>query len=520
MSRLLSYFAPILLSVSFVLTSLCTACPLERGDDSDFSQRALPLEMLCLVVNNLPSHHAVASVCHEWHQAVKHYQYHKVRLERVHMLDDHNAWSQSLPRDILTNILSHIFQEDGYVFVPFGHSPFPASSTPLRDRDVAPLLPELYLHAFGGTSDALSPQDLLCLKAVLPWQRVAVPLLHLPSKCQAVLALMRVHPNKSLVRFSPTLPPDAFKEKSHTFVLTTNEFETHKKVLEPLLKSHTDHRVHLVMENGSYVKNGRLSFYKAALPSIRHLILSDPEGIVRKMGNLCFSPFTLLQSLEARDLNALTHLESFSLFNFTKLAAFGTRGLGAVISVGAPLFSAALPFNDALKHQINTFKDAVKTRREKIDNPAQQPGTLPGDFSAEIYLLYHPHLRTRALTHGFDPLTYACDHYQDMGFKQGLSYKLPEDFDLVTYLLLNPDIQKEALQHSDPMAYALQYFARNQATKNRLYTLDLPALFTPEGYLAQNPELAEQIPNDTDANQGLALSLHYLKFGEAERRLY
>lgn len=520
MNRLLSYFIPLLLSSYFVLISLCAASSLERDDVCASSQTLLPLETLCLVTENLPPHHPFSRVCHAWHQAMKHHQHHKIRLERAHMLDDQRAWSQNLPRDLLTSILTHLFQEDGYVFVPFGHRPFPTGSIPLRERDVAPLLPQLYLHAFGKASDPLSPQDILCLKAVLPWQRMAVPLHHLPSKREAVRSLLRVHPNKSLVRFSPTLLPDALKEETPTIVLTTSELAAHKEALESLLKSHTNHRVHLVMENGFYVNNGRLSFYKAALPSLRHLILSDPEGVVHKMGNLCFSPFKLLQSLDARDLNALTHMESFSLFDCLELQTFDTRGLGAVISVGAPILNEALVLNDALKHQINTFKDAVKVRRDQQEGPVERHAALPEDFSAEIYLLYHPHLRARALTHGFDPITYACDHYQEMGCKQGLIYKLPEDFDLAIYLLLNPDIQEESLRHSDPEAYALQYFAHNQPTENRLYTLDLPALFSPGRYLAQNPDLAEQVQRGTDAERDLALSLHYINFGEAERRLY
>jgi hypothetical protein len=84
------------------------------------------------------------------------------------MLQDTRLWSGTLSTPTLKTILTQIFKEDGFAFIPFGYEHFPDTSLPLSDADVAPLMTSFYTNAFREEKEALSPQDILCLKAVLP----------------------------------------------------------------------------------------------------------------------------------------------------------------------------------------------------------------------------------------------------------------------------------------------------------------------------------------------------------------
>ncbi|MCE2950491.1 MAG: hypothetical protein LW864_00010 [Alphaproteobacteria bacterium] len=125
-----------------------------------------------------------------------------------------------------------------------------------------------------------------------------------------------------------------------------------------------------------------------------------------------------------------------------------------------------------------------------------------------------------AQTQGLDPLKFALEHYQTVGYKEARRYALPATFDKEIYLLFNPDVKEASLLQDNPDAFVIEHFFTRRRAENRLYRFDLPKGFTAQGYLAKNPDLQEYAKSESEAEQDMKLKAHYTLHGQYEGRLF
>ncbi|MBA4750148.1 MAG: hypothetical protein H2057_05970 [Alphaproteobacteria bacterium] len=183
-----------------LLLAISTAVTCQASHNTSFTpedeQTVLPLvpreiDLMFLEPLEAKDAESAALVCKAWHQAYQTHMMSRLRGELDLMLQDEHAWSSALSTSALKTILAQIFQEDGFVFVPFGHEDFPDTGVPLSDEDIGPLALYLYAKTFGDIKDPLTPQDLLCLKAALPCKRVFVQKDNPTAKTAHLCALRR-----------------------------------------------------------------------------------------------------------------------------------------------------------------------------------------------------------------------------------------------------------------------------------------------------------------------------------------
>ncbi|MFN7640182.1 MAG: F-box protein, partial [bacterium] len=282
----------ILLTISLSCFSTVTASNPDPDTDTAIGPiHLLPQNVLSLVIGNLPlqDFFQAARVCKGWHLARENAVPYSAREEGVFMLHDDHRWSDHLCESALVKTTSFFYETDGFAFVPFSQRTFPQGSVRLSDEDVAPFFDTLYAHAFGagaasytlyghtigGIPDTLSPQDLLCLKGVLPWSRMIYNPKREDAKSDALTFLTKTSQNKNLVRLIWGPTNHILTPVIRTLVFTTEEARDYA-LTSDLFFTNRDHKIHLVAEEGELLKNGILDTCHTD-HHLRHLVISDPN---------------------------------------------------------------------------------------------------------------------------------------------------------------------------------------------------------------------------------------------------
>lgn len=360
------------------MTSVCQASDTPLHDtENPTSLSRVPGELQWIILEKLtPEEESrVATVCKLWHQGVQEHLTAPLRFERDQMLQDlptrFRDWSPLATKKSLALTL----ETDGFVFVPFGPYSFPERSTALCDEDVAPFLSQLYEKAFGENKEALSSQDLLCLKAVLPWSRVAVDLQKEGMKAKALNVLLDLKGNLSLIRFSQALTRERVQDTPHTLVLTNQELTQHQERLKDLFGAHPDQCVHLVtevprtmvIESSSFPSSGfigTLCLAAELLPRVRHLTLSNPHRDAGVIGDFSLTPDLI--SLDIKDWSALRQVFDHFAQGSVSLVSFDPRGLSGVYTLHETFLHHATNLSDGSKKKIAQFRKAVKERHTNM----------------------------------------------------------------------------------------------------------------------------------------------------------
>lgn len=119
-----------------------------------------------------------------------------------------------------------------------------------------------------------------------------------------------------------------------------------------------------------------------------------------------------------------------------------------------------------------------------------------GSFDAEYYLLANPDVARAALNNGGDTFTFAFQHYQNNGWKEGRA--ADAYFDSAYYLAHNSDVAASGI---NPLAHYDQFGWKEGR--------DPSAAFHTNAYLAANPDVAAAHIDPLT---------HYLQFGADEGR--
>lgn len=292
------------------------------------------------------------------------------------MLHDLHHWSATLSSGAAQPLFAQIFKEDDFVFVPFGHGRFPDNSAPLSDADVAPLALSLYTKAFQETKEELTPQDKLCLKAVLPWQRMFVSSNNATAKVKALESLGRVCPNPDLVRFSNTLVPETLADTQKTIVLSSDELLA--KDADDFLASQSDHLIHVIVEKESSVKHGVTHLVTESFQGVRHLILSDPQGAVTYTNPTFLNDAKSLTSLTLRNFEFLEKILLSFCANCPSLTFFEMRGTSRLNEVDPLAFLEKTPF----KAEPARFQTLYNTLEKRI---GKKLASIDPRFYGELY---------------------------------------------------------------------------------------------------------------------------------------
>lgn len=364
-----SLFRLLLMGIALAMTPTCGASPdTDMKEDNIFPFTLLPQEVQWQTFGHLtPTEHAkVAPTCKLWHQSFQEHLANPLRSERGQMLHDPVTPFQHFTPVEAEKSLTLTLEQDGFVFVPFGHEAFLKNLNVISDQDVIPLLPHLYAKAFGTKEHPLSPEDVACLKAVMPWSRIALTSTNQEtSKEKALESLLGLEGNPRLVRFSKELPLQLLKSEPRTLVLTFSELTQHQDFLPPFFAAHPDQQVHLVADDAYFAQKYNTSnWHFAFIPSekildlpakslstVRHLILSDPHHMVTGMGSRFLMDAKDLLSVDIKGFNKVQTLQPGFLKNATSLC-------------------------EQSKKKIQQFKDEVAKRR-----PALHP-----DFNPVAYL--------------------------------------------------------------------------------------------------------------------------------------
>jgi hypothetical protein len=219
-------------------------------------------------------------------------------------------------------------ENDGYVFLS------PAVPLP-KDARPANLFENtlLFNRFFNLQRKALSDADLLCLEAVCP-----LAFADEDSQTELTKALDFIDRDTAdpfpAVRVQENLDPTK-AQNAVTFVLTSAELITQKNTLSEHLAKNPEHRVHLILGDGTFQENGMLSLSKEDVPdNLRHLILSDPRKTVLTTGDAFLKGHPSLTTFDARDLSCLTALAFDFLSECKALTHIETRGLTSVKWIG------------------------------------------------------------------------------------------------------------------------------------------------------------------------------------------
>lgn len=313
MKRILFYGAVLLSAFTLTILSPVTASHFSHEDDkeSPFVNKHFLRDVFPCVLSGLPvkTFFRATQVCKAWHDTQQPYLEHALKSEGHFMLYDHKKWSKRLPDTLLTVTLQNLYDAHGFAFMPYKQHVFLEGSVPLDEADIEPHIPTLYTCAFQAQKDSFSFQDILCLEAVLPWSRMIFDPTKKDAKARALTFLKDVAKSPQLVRFSPTLAPDFYKDEAYTFVLTTDELSQHKAHLLTLLETHIDHAFYVVAEEGVFVTNGGFSLSRTDLPNTGHLTLLDPKGTVTHLEREFLSGYRNQKSISLKQFPSLTQAD-------------------------------------------------------------------------------------------------------------------------------------------------------------------------------------------------------------------
>jgi hypothetical protein len=316
-----------------------------------------------------------------------------------------------LPLKVLQKSINLTFEQDGFIFVPLAHHTSPQNSVALSDKDVEPILSQLYTKAFSEEKELLTQEDILCLKAVMPWSRMFVAEGNPSAKEKALNSLLVLEYNDKLIRFSPNLPLKTLQEKPHMLVLTTMETARHQKVLKEFFKAHPDQHVHVVADPSLNI----LSLSAMVLPKVRHLTLSDPQQIITQISENFMRNATELLSLDIKDLSAVTKIDPDFAAGCTSLVSFDPRGFNCVLKLGRDFFSSSPVMEELSRAKGVSFID-------KSDNLAKALFNVPRDFSVHGYFTLNPDIRRPLLRSSF-PRYEAVKHYLHHGQEKEKRYR-------------------------------------------------------------------------------------------------
>ncbi|MBA4750137.1 MAG: hypothetical protein H2057_05915 [Alphaproteobacteria bacterium] len=281
----------------------------------------------------------------------------------------------------------------------------------LSDQDVKPFLPRLYTKAFGEGKQTLTQDDVLCLKAVMPWSRLFVAQGNASAKEKALNSLLVLEYNEKLIRFSPSLPLKTLQEKPHMLVLTTTDAAHHQKVLPGFFQAHPDQQVHVVADRYLNV----LSLPTAPLLKVRHLTLSDPTRTITHIPEDFMKNATELLSLDIKDLSAVNEIGPDFATGCTSLGSFDPRGFNCVLKLGRDFCSARSTMDELSRAKGVFFTDRSDTTAKRLFN-------VPEDFSVDGYFGRNHEIR-RSLLGTWFPRYEAVTHYQDHDQIDGKPYK-------------------------------------------------------------------------------------------------
>jgi hypothetical protein len=370
LKKSLSRFALLLTSLSLSAAAVCHASdntPLMPGDE----QTVLPLvprEIDLMLLEPLEAKDAgsAALVCKAWHQAYQTHMTSRLRRERDLMLHDEHTWSSALSTPALTPVLANIFEEDGFVFVPFGHEHFPETGVPLSDEDIAPLAVYLYAKAFDDLKDPLTPQDLLCLKAALPWKRMFVQQDNPTAKRSALACLEALSPNPDLALYDSEKAFTLVTQKKGTLFIPTNDLKTQRNYLHAMslhLKQTPALRVHLVLEESLHAPEDPVCLESPIFSSMRHLTVSAPSGFSKAFSLSFLHPCTSLISLVFKDLSSVKTSGSTLENSCPSLRFFDPRGLKSAIDFSTP-YTANTPHEMELAYTIHQLQKTIEKNKK------------------------------------------------------------------------------------------------------------------------------------------------------------
>lgn len=370
LKKSLSRFALLLTSLSLSAAAVCHASHNTSLTPED-EQAVLPLvprEIDSMLLEPLEAKDAesAALVCKAWHQAYQTHMMSRLRRERDLMLHDEHAWSSALSAPALKTVLANIFEEDGFVFVPFGHEHFPETGVPLSDVDIAPLAVYLYAKAFGDLKDPLTPQDLLCLKAALPWKRVYVEKDNPSAKSSALACLEALSPNPDLAFYNSKKAFTLVTQEKGTLFIPTNDLKTQRNYLHAIslhLKQTPALRVHLVVEESLNAPEDPVCLESPIFSSMRHLTVSAPSGLSKALSLSFLHPCTSLISLVFKDLSSVKTLGSTLEDSCPSLRFFDPRGLKSAIDFSAP-YTANTPHEMGLAYTIQQLQKTVEKNKK------------------------------------------------------------------------------------------------------------------------------------------------------------
>lgn len=123
------------------------------------------------------------------------------------------------------------------------------------------------------------------------------------------------------------------QESAHTFVVRAKYFRTHKEELRVLLTTRNDHRVVLCLDDETFVTHGVLTLSWEDMPqNLRHLILLDPFGRIKAIGNNFLRKDGTLESLHIQALSGVKTIGSSFLYEstFKRVSLEGLTGLARI----------------------------------------------------------------------------------------------------------------------------------------------------------------------------------------------
>ncbi|MBA4749273.1 MAG: hypothetical protein H2057_01495 [Alphaproteobacteria bacterium] len=455
----------------------------------------------------------VAAVCKTWQNAQGLSLNKMFHRAQTAVLFDHKTDHLSAPYFVTQG--QNTYVQNGVVFMLFEQYLFPKGSQTLTTEDVASLIPRLYKHAFHGKKTTFSPQDLLCLEAVLPWQRMAYNPTKPDAKQKALALLQGTQKNPHLVRFTPDLPVTAFEQDPHTFVLTTTELRDHKDALDALLKTPSFHHVHLVAEEGGFVQNGSFKLSNEDMTRNCHLTLSDPHKIVieiddhflyksREISFLHFKHFPALRSVKSSFL-AHTHIADLKL-NFPTLLAIGSYFLEFSFFPQSENSSLILRFPSLETVELGLLYRAT-LNAVVIDCPnlTRIGYNSLSESSVRSAILSLPSLRSLS-----DFMTY-CSELETLQIK---------NLNAVVCVTHDSFLNRGSL--NDSSRQQLATFYQHVLTKPEGYISSLtkvPSSFSPSSYLLYNPDI-QTFANSQGINPLYFAQEHYREYGFKEVRRY
>ncbi|MBA4750134.1 MAG: hypothetical protein H2057_05900 [Alphaproteobacteria bacterium] len=361
----------------------------------------------------------VASACKQLHQARKKHLMAPLRFERDFMLQDRPSRLEGFSFITLQKRFTLALEEDGFVFVPFGQNRPLENARSLSNHDITPYLSQLYEKAFGEKKELFTSQDVLCLKAVMPWSRVGIIKGNEATKQNALNALLTLEKNHTLARFSTSYVTKQSTQEPKTLVLTSVELDQNQDILHPFFKNHPDQHIHLVIEKDSCDQTGAYSLFGTSLPKVRYLTLSDPDAAAKSLGPNFLMCAEDLLSLDIKTCRAVGQIHGNFSIRCSALTSFNPRGLEVLTHLGHRFMSDVNALDEASRKIMQTFYQKVESRRI---NSLIQAGLFPEEFNVDRYWVLNPDIQQAcALTE--HPRLSAITHYLYSGKRDGRPYK-------------------------------------------------------------------------------------------------